>query len=783
MERVYWERYLPVLNKGLVLAGRKFDFLAFSSSSLRENSVIFFAGARVRKDGELQTIDANHIRAWMGDFSHIRCAARYAARMGQAFTSTTATVEIAPEELEMHVPDIERNGFCFSDGIGTISLELAESMWVQYQGRRRRNPVYDDDGEDQAMFASMPHAFQIRFGGAKGMISVDPRLKGRKLRIRSSMIKFESNSMNLEIAADSRVAREAYLNRQIITILEDLGVPPRIFLELQSEHLKKIQSAQTDSKTLLELLPGGRFSSFVREAVKWIDFSKLTKSNAFLAACEEHILLYLLKEIKFRARLKVPGGWTLLGVLDETGTLNEGEVYVNVELPFDPIRAAEGGSDEECRTKELSGRVLVFRSPCLHPGDVQLATAVRVPALAHLKNCVVFSNKGARDLPSQLAGGDLDGDLFSVVTTTDYFPRERHEPARYAKQRPVELDRDVTVADITRFVVDFFINNKVGIIATRHLSLADSSVGGSKHPDCLTLAEMHSTAVDFPKTGIVVNMSNAPKVQSRPDFKKKDLIYQELSQERQPPQDGRPKRFYRSKRVMGTMFRDPTLNAMIKQEARRVFFGNQDLEIGLSKLTLTPRGGGGGDAIWDFLRRMVTGWTDHVQVARELHWRFDADLRSILLMTEPRLSEVDLWTEFIVTRDAGRLAACSRFDRERHAKNQFDGLVRKLADAVREHAADVARGNDETDGSPVAGVRRDEDAAFVRRRAAVAAATATAMFYVSNVEVRRTMPTGAGATGVASGVGQSRVFGFVMLPFVFRHCARTLGAPPRQPSR
>jgi hypothetical protein len=55
-----------------------------------------------------------------------------------------------------------------------------------------------------------------------------------------------------------------------------------------------------------------------------------------------------------------------------------------------------------------TGQVAVTRSPTNHPGDVQLANAVDVPKTSMLRdlyNCVIFSQWGARDLPSQLGGG------------------------------------------------------------------------------------------------------------------------------------------------------------------------------------------------------------------------------------------------------------------------------------------------------------------------------------------------------------------------------------------
>ena len=56
---------------------------------------------------------------------------------------------------------------------------------------------------------------------------------------------------------------------------------------------------------------------------------------------------------------------------------------------------------------------------------------------------------------------------------------------------------------------DFFANDQLSRIASLHLTLADMSPFGVFDPRCLDLASLHSTAVDFSKTGIPVR---APSV-------------------------------------------------------------------------------------------------------------------------------------------------------------------------------------------------------------------------------------------------------------------------------
>ncbi|KNC76122.1 hypothetical protein SARC_11366, partial [Sphaeroforma arctica JP610] len=60
----------------------------------------------------------------MGDLSSIRIPGKFAARLGQGLSSSTATVDV-PKHQQVNIDDITANGFCFSDGVGLISPELA----------------------------------------------------------------------------------------------------------------------------------------------------------------------------------------------------------------------------------------------------------------------------------------------------------------------------------------------------------------------------------------------------------------------------------------------------------------------------------------------------------------------------------------------------------------------------------------------------------------------------------------------------------------------------------
>jgi hypothetical protein len=189
-ERILVDQFLnrldPARGGALVIAGRRFEFLGFSNSSLKSQTCWYMAPFEF--EGKL--LDAEIVVKSLGNFSEIRTPGRYAARVGQAFSDTIGSV-LVDAENEVTIDDIERDDTTgkprnFSDGIGKVSLKMVERIWK----------TSEKIGE------AKPTVFQIRYAGAKGMIALDPALKGDKLCLRRSMIKFEgSKARNIELCS------------------------------------------------------------------------------------------------------------------------------------------------------------------------------------------------------------------------------------------------------------------------------------------------------------------------------------------------------------------------------------------------------------------------------------------------------------------------------------------------------------------------------------------------------------------------------------------------------
>ncbi len=498
-----YKRYREVLVDGIRIAGRQFSFLGFSHSSLRSHSTWFMASF-VAANGQLQSRDT--ILAVLGDFSDIRVPAKCAARIGQAFSETPYAVDLFKANIHVrYIPDVKSpdGKRVFSDGVGTISWGAMQELW--------------DALPKRSVDAT---CFQIRWAGVKGLLVFDPTLQGKVICVRKeSMMKFPSRDLReLGICDVASRPLRLVLNRQMIKILEDMETNDSWFLALQNdalEFLRGVTATALNTSTFLQYQDIGNainLASFIKQLDKMdIDY----RCDAFLKSVVEHVVLRELRLLKHKARIPVPKGATLFGVMDETGFLKEKEVYVC----FDERR---GKSGELMDATLTDGPIIVTRSPALHPGDIQYVKMVRPPQshpLRRLRNCIVFSQKGTRDLPSQLSGGDLDGDLYNVIWDPRARPGRVYEAADYARVVAPSLNRAVTRHDIADFFIDFMKSDILGLIAIRHQILADVQDEGTADLECIKLAELHSTAVDYSKTGIAVDWREMPRApRSRPDL-------------------------------------------------------------------------------------------------------------------------------------------------------------------------------------------------------------------------------------------------------------------------
>ncbi|KAL2060352.1 hypothetical protein VTL71DRAFT_9747 [Oculimacula yallundae] len=652
-QRIFHGRFKDVLRKGITIAGREYSFLGCSHSSLRSQSCWFMAPFVF--EGSL--LYDRIIIQELGNFTAIQSPAKCAARIGQVFSDTRTAVAIDQASV-VHVPDVERNGRTFSDGVGTMSVKMMERIWDALPKAKRIKP----------------NLFQIRYQGAKGMISLDTRLQGDCLVLRPSMIKFDGSTWpDIEICEAAYRPLTMYLNRQVIKILEDLGVEDQFFLDLQAQEVQRLRSiteSPINASTFLK-----RQSIGIPLHLPWLinqlaymglDFRR----DGFLRDVLEMTLLVELRLLKHKTRIPVEKGWHLHGIMDETGFLEEGQVYCSALIDGVPMAL----------TKK---NLVITRAPALHPGDVQLANAVIPPRgspLSELTNCIVFSSKGRRDLPSQLSGGDLDGDRYYVMWDDNCRPKVTYMPADYPRLPPIDINRAVTKDDMTDFFIQFMETDQLGRIAVLHRVMADQEPQGTRHLDCITLAEMHSTAVDFSKTGIPVDMSRLPRYNRwRPDFeapgphvvieKKGGLSLEEIDNPDpddvvDQDDDFSSYRYYESEKVLGKLYR--------AIDEREVFehIKNRSLNPDISSESTVI------DAVWDHVRTKCAGfqYSHHLEWARDIRAMYEETMLDIMINHSEHTLHAVSELEAFIGNILGRTGAQTKNQRELSTtmKERFD---------------------------------------------------------------------------------------------------------------
>ncbi|CAF3339718.1 unnamed protein product [Rotaria sp. Silwood1] len=337
---------------------------------------------------------------WMGDFDNEHVIAKHSARIAQCFTSSEATIRVPREKTEI-IDDIERNGYIFTDGVGTFSSRLRDEICVK-MGYRRKFSV-----------------MQIRYGGCKGTVSVNPDLDytEKQMILRKSMYKFISTHDVLELCKVS-APRPIHLNRQVIALLESRHIPHSTFLLLQNQHLLSLVESLLYLPSTYELLherlpPHLQLRDLILTAQ--IDLIHEPFFRQLITTMCKHEI----KRIQDKTRIQISknSGRNMFGIVDETATLKSGQVFcqytiLNTEQLDDLTRSNNIRSYyQEDIKKVVVGKIVVTKNPCHHPGDLRTFEAIDVPKLRHLVDCIVFPQLGDRPHPNEISGSDLDVNL------------------------------------------------------------------------------------------------------------------------------------------------------------------------------------------------------------------------------------------------------------------------------------------------------------------------------------------------------------------------------------
>lgn len=486
---------------GVVLNGRRYMFLAFSSSQLKECSVWM-----VCPEGAWTIMRMRHS---LGDFSMCKTPSKYAARVGQCFSTTVqglstegGSLPLSSAETKFRVGTIDDivseygcKVLCHSDGNGLIRREVMNHVVMQL-------PFGPSLADDVSII-------QIRFGGAKGTLTAwdfgelghSSSLAQFDVCLRPSMIKFKDVYKHLEVCSVG-VHVPYYLNRNVIFLLGRHGVCDETFLQMQRTMLDELDGMLVDRDKALDVLPqlGGPDNTLKSILIRMMVSGISPAEDPFLYSCLHAIRSHHIYGLRKKARIFVQDGAVLMGGIDETGLVPEGCVFVQV-------RRSRFGASSKSSFEPIVGKVMVTKHPVMHPGDVRMLLAVDIPALRAHRNVILFSRKGSRPEADKMAGSDLDGDEFAVTWDPRLFLNANRAAFDYDGQSAGDnaatglpsSDKERSEALLTHFF-NHAQSDNLGQIAMLWQDYAAKN--GADCGECVKLAELHSIAVDFPKSGI-----------------------------------------------------------------------------------------------------------------------------------------------------------------------------------------------------------------------------------------------------------------------------------------
>ncbi|GMH41422.1 hypothetical protein BSKO_09332 [Bryopsis sp. KO-2023] len=492
-----------VMREGIDIADTHYDYLASSNSQMRSHSCWFVEENGLAKDGT-----ADIIRRSMGELGAIRNVATYVSRMGQGFSTSFRTIDA---EDVVVLDDVEQGEYVFSDGIGKIPVQIAEEISAAIH------------------LPFPPSAFQIRLGGCKGVVAIDPSCQPGKVFVRQSMKKYESDHNYVEVLERSRPS-PLHLNQQIIMLLNNIGVSDDVFLDLMRFQINLLSSMfinESDAKANIKsICPFIHWDSFEKARIQ-------ITTERFLRSVMMARYKSSMRDLVEKSKVPIhpDEARVLLGVMDETGILQYGQVFIQISKTL---------SEDLGEKRIIQRKVVISKNPCLHPGDIRTFDAVDVPQLYHMVDVVVFPKIGPRPHPNELSGSDLDGDKYHCMWHEKLIPTlPNKEPMSYPKDPKKELSHAPGVKDMIDHMCEYIESDTLGQIDNTHLALADQL--GLESSECIELAMKHSKAVDAPKTG------NWQKIEK--EVKELLTRYPDFMMKTDKPS-------YPSEKVLGKMFRE-----------------------------------------------------------------------------------------------------------------------------------------------------------------------------------------------------------------------------------
>ncbi|KAL4317791.1 hypothetical protein GQ457_18G001060 [Hibiscus cannabinus] len=576
-----FDEFKKVAKEGILVGLRRYRFFVFkdggktakkkdqSTSPVRCLFVRFESNASVDR-GKEYVLSGKTVKEARSVFMHVHTLpsmAKYMARfsliLSKSMKLEVDIVNINFMEIEdicckdkdgSYVPDKDGKHRIHTDGTGYISEDLAlKCPRNVFKGSIAGGanveivPIVALMGETPDMKSTEfnrripPLLLQIRFFyngyAVKGTVLVNKKLPPRTIQVRDSMIKVrpDSNPLNIctrnsfEVVTTSNQPKRTSLSRNLIMLLSYGGVPDDFFMELLKNALEESQGAFSNKRAALRV-------ALNRGGMDELGVAKMILSGIPL---DESYLQYRMSIMLNEERKGLLGGklpitdtYYLMGTVDPSGVLETNEVSIILD------------------NGQISGKVLVYRQPGVHFGDIHVLNSRYVKELdeyvGHAKYAIFFPCKGPRSLADEMAGGDFDGDLFFVSKNPqllDYFKAsepwvEKCSTPEGPSLRPNDLSDEELESELfdsflrIRFHPSYAMSAAADnwlAIMDRLLTVQDSSEKELMKKNLECLINLYYEALDASKSGKKVEVQEELRAAVFPHYMERDHSFKSTS--------------------------------------------------------------------------------------------------------------------------------------------------------------------------------------------------------------------------------------------------------------
>lgn len=517
------------------------------------------------------TFSTKTINEARSHFMHVHTTASMSKYIARFSLILSKTIKFPVNLAEVDVQDIEdipcrdENGRVVfdedgeprihTDGTGFISEDLALRCPKEFCSARL---IRDGNFEQFHDFTELdernlqgisswnreaPLLMQVRLfnngRAVKGTLLINKQIGPGKIQVRPSMIKVEkdprlfaaSTFNSLEIVAISHKPRRSYLSKYLIALLSYGGVPEEYFLSIMESALEETKTIYTNRRAALKAAVKYGEMDYEFTTAKIIS-SGVPLNEPYVHSCLSRLANMEKNQIR-RGKLPIANSYYLMGTADPTGMLNSDEVCIILE------------------NGHVTGKVLVYKSPGLHFGDIHIMTAKYVQELDHIvgnaKYAIFFSTKGPRSTANEIASSDFDGDMYWVSMNPqllNYYKVSEpwcplYSMPKAVGRRPSEFTPNELEYELLRtFLEGKKSGNNMALAADSWLACMDRflTLGNSFTQEkvdlrrkMLHLIDLYYEALDAPKTGKKVNIPPELKPEMYPHYMERRPSYDSTS--------------------------------------------------------------------------------------------------------------------------------------------------------------------------------------------------------------------------------------------------------------